>query len=296
MKIRSAVLVLAATAAATVPALGATASAAVTLSATGANTDNYKASYNADPAQPELRTWLALRGVAANGVSYSPSALPATGMSYVAAGTGISLRGSDGSSATLTASTSSTNVVNQGYFRTASSGDFGLLQQEVSRDALRNAPIREVLTLSRGGVAVATLAADYTYDAAVFAAATTSIEYNGPGGRWYVNGVATRLDWETAAPATADTTKPVLSGVTLPATTASRIITIGLSATDNVGVAQARFANEDGIWSTWRAFSPSMTWTLSSSTSSYKGVTSQVRDAAGNTSGSIYQRVTCSCG
>ena len=299
MKIRSAALVLAATAAvAGVPGLAGTASAAGTLGASGAVTDNYKASYNADPTRTELRTWLALRSIASGGVTYTPSALPAAGgMSYVAAGTGLALRGSDGSAALLTASTSSGNVAGQGSFRTAPTGEFGLLQQTLSREALRTGPVREVLTLTRGGVALATLAADYTYDAGVYGAPSTSIEHNGPGGRWYVNGVATRLDWESAAPApapvpTADTTAPVLSGVSVPATTASRTITIGLSASDAVGVAQARFANEDGVWSTWRAFSPSMTWTLSSTASAYKGVTSQVRDAAGNTSTAVYRKVT----
>lgn len=292
MKLRLTAAALLSTTLTVLPALGGTASAATTATASGAYTDNYKASFNADPTVWESRTWLAMRSLSANGVGYTPASLPAAGGSYAAGDTGMSLRASDGGSATLTAATTSTNALGQGYFRTDANGDFGLLMQEKSRDALKTAPIHEVLSVVRGGVVVATLSADYTYDAAVFNATAPSLEYNGPGGRWYVNGVATRLNWETSAPSATDTTAPLLSSVTMPASTTSRTITIGLSASDNVAVAQARFANEDGIWSAWQTFATSMTWTLSSSTSSYKGVTAQVRDAAGNVSGSLYTRIT----
>ena len=271
----------------------ASASAATTLAASGAYTDNYKASYNADPTQPELRTWLAMTSLTANGVTSRPASLPATGQAYVAADSGTALRGSDGTLATLSASTTSTNVVGNGFFRTDANGDFGLLVQERSREALKTASIHETLTLTVGGNAVATAGADYAYDGAVFNAPATSIEYNGPGGRWAVNGTLTRLNWETTAPATTtDVSAPVLSAVSMPSSTSTRAITIGITATDNVAVTQARFANEDGIWSAWQTFAPSMSWTLSSSASTSKGVSTQVRDAAGNESTSIYRTLT----
>lgn len=273
------------------------ASAASRLTSAGAFTDNYKASYNADPTATELRTWLAMRRVAAAGVTYTPVSVPATGFRFVAASTGLAVKGSDGSRAVLSARTGSSNALGQGFFRIDASGLFGLLIQERSREALRAGPVREVLSLVRGTTLLAQLRADYTYDAAVFDAAPGSIEYNGPGGRWWVDGVATRLNWQTTAPtgAALDTVPPLLSAVSFPASTTTRAISVAISATDNRAVTGVRFANEDGLWSAWQPFAPTKAWTLSASPIGYKGVTTQVRDAAGNESGTVYRRITCTC-
>ncbi|HUR79067.1 MAG TPA: right-handed parallel beta-helix repeat-containing protein [Acidimicrobiales bacterium] len=261
-------------------------------------TDNYKACYNTDPNTAELRTWLAFRAVAIGGVRFTPATRPAAGsFAFSGAADGVNLVGSDGSTAVVRAQTSSSNVVNQGFFRADSNGDFGLLIQEKSRDALRSAPIAYTVTVSRGSTVLGTVAPEYRYDATVAQApagcASSNSEWNGPGGRWYVDGNATRLNWEASAPTTADTTAPTLTSVEVPATTTSRTVTIRISANDNVKVTEVRFANEDGIWSAWQPHASTKSWTLSSSASAYKGVSTQVRDAAGNESSVIYRRVTC---
>ena len=100
----------------------------------------------------------------------------------------------------------------------------------------------------------------------------------------------------TPAPApapAADKTAPLLSSVTLPASTTTRVITIKLMASDNVAVTEVRFANEDGVWAAWQPYATQKTWTLSPNAGS-KGVFAQVRDAAKNESNSIYTRITCS--
>jgi hypothetical protein len=85
----------------------------------------------------------------------------------------------------------------------------------------------------------------------------------------------------------------VLAGVTLPASTTTRVISVKLSASDNVAVTEVRFANEDGTWAPWQAFAATKQWTLSPG-AGFKGVFAQVRDAARNESKSIYTRITCS--
>ena len=260
-------------------------------------TDNYKASYNTDRSIRELRTWLATKSVSVGAVTFKPVA-PATGQAYVGAQDGLTVRGSDGSAAVLSAITTSTNTVGQGFFRTASTGDFGLLMQEKSVAALQASPVRETLTLTRAGTVIASTTVDYTYDQAIANAAPGNIEYNGPSGRWYVAGSPTRLDWESSAPAPApapatDKTAPLLSSVTLPASTTTRVITIKLTASDNVAVTEVRFANENGVWAAWQPYATQKTWTLSPNAGA-KGVFAQVRDAAKNESNSIYTRITCS--
>jgi hypothetical protein len=81
----------------------------------------------------------------------------------------------------------------------------------------------------------------------------------------------------------ADVTAPVLSSLTVPAETTVQVITAKLIATDASGVAQVRFANEDGTWTGWRAWAASQQWSLSAGFGA-KLVYAQVRDAAGNES------------
>ncbi|MCZ4495939.1 MAG: Ig-like surface protein, partial [Thermoleophilia bacterium] len=85
------------------------------------------------------------------------------------------------------------------------------------------------------------------------------------------------------APAAPDTTAPVLVKVTLPKETTTQAVAVAIDATDAVGVAQVRFANEDGTWTAWQPFTNPKTWTL---TAGYtpKLVYVQVRDAVGNES------------
>lgn len=104
----------------------------------------------------------------------------------------------------------------------------------------------------------------------------TSYEQNAPAG---------------AQPAPADDADPTLTSVTTPATTATRIVRLVIDATDNVGVAQIRFANEDGNWQAWKAFTPQMDHQLTAGNGA-KAVFVQVRDAAGRESNVVLVRTT----
>ena len=88
----------------------------------------------------------------------------------------------------------------------------------------------------------------------------------------------------------ADATAPVLADAMVPATSTTQAITVGITATDNVAVAQVRFANEDGNWAGWQTYTPNMAWTLSAGYT-LKLVFIQVRDAAGNES-TVLQRTS----
>ena len=83
--------------------------------------------------------------------------------------------------------------------------------------------------------------------------------------------------------APADTVAPTLTRITMPAETTTQNVNIGLTAADNVAVAQVRFANEDGNWTNWQAYANPKAWTLSPNFGG-KLVFAQVRDAAGNES------------
>ncbi|MEO6867312.1 MAG: hypothetical protein ABI200_04755 [Gaiellales bacterium] len=88
-----------------------------------------------------------------------------------------------------------------------------------------------------------------------------------------------------------DTVAPVLSGFTVPAETTTRKVTTKLVATDNVGLAQVRFANEDGNWTAWQAWSAAPAWTVSDGFGA-KAIFAQVRDATGNESLVLTARTT----
>jgi hypothetical protein len=95
------------------------------------------------------------------------------------------------------------------------------------------------------------------------------------------------------APIVVDRTAPVLGKLNLPAVTASRNITISLTATDNVGVAWVRLANEDGKWGAWTRYTPTVAWSLTPIAMS-KAVFVQVKDAAGNESNREWTTLLCS--
>lgn len=88
-----------------------------------------------------------------------------------------------------------------------------------------------------------------------------------------------------AAPPVGDVTAPDLRAATLPATTQARDVDLRIDATDAVGVTQMRIANEDVHISTrpWIAYGALVRHALTAGTGG-KGVTVQVRDAAGNES------------
>jgi hypothetical protein len=88
-----------------------------------------------------------------------------------------------------------------------------------------------------------------------------------------------------------DTVAPLLESLTLPAETTTQALDAVTAATDAVGVAQVRFANEDGNWTAWQAWKQSVRWTL---TAGFGGklVYAQVRDAVGNESAVVTARTS----
>jgi hypothetical protein len=84
-------------------------------------------------------------------------------------------------------------------------------------------------------------------------------------------------------PTPPDVVAPVLASMTIPAETTKRTVSVALVATDDVGVAQVRFANEDGNWTGWQAFGPKVDWALTDGYGA-KLVYAQVRDSVGNES------------
>jgi hypothetical protein len=90
------------------------------------------------------------------------------------------------------------------------------------------------------------------------------------------------------APPAADTAAPILQAIKLPATTESSTVSVDITASDNVRVAQMRFASENGDdWTAWRDFATPAQVQLNAG-QGYRGVNVQVRDAAGNESGVLY--------
>ncbi len=103
------------------------------------------------------------------------------------------------------------------------------------------------------------------------------------------SGVAftTTLVVDPTPPPAADTTAPTLASITLPATTVDRAVLVDVDATDDTGITEVRFANEDGNWLAWRPYADPAAHTLTAGLT-YKVVYAQVRDAAGNESAVAY--------
>lgn len=98
----------------------------------------------------------------------------------------------------------------------------------------------------------------------------------------------TQLVLSTAA--ADDRSAPVLRALEVPALATTQQVTLSLEATDDVAVAQVRFANEDGTWTAWQQWAPEKQWMLSVGDGLYKLVFAQVRDASGKESNVIYRR------
>lgn len=86
-----------------------------------------------------------------------------------------------------------------------------------------------------------------------------------------------------------DAADPALQAVILPATVPTQDVRVRLEATDDVGVTQVRFANEDGNWGAWAAFAPDVAHRLTPG-NTWKVVYAQVRDAAGRESNVLFAR------
>lgn len=273
-------------------------------------TDNYKASYNADPSRPELRTWLAMQRIVVSGTTWQP-VVPSE-ISVVSGGS-VDVVAADGRSGRLVAQVASGPFANPPLWRidpasAASGGRWGILATVTDRQMLTTTPARVQLTLFVGSEAFGTGLLEYRYDAKFANAAQGNIEYNGPGGRWYVGGVATRSQDETA-PTTAPTllagapaaavVRPRITSVAMPLRTIRRVIS--LTVRGRAGSTTARITHvrvrvgASRRWGAWIRTRAAYSVVLPAGRASHT-VSVQLRDSRGVMSYVVSRRVTCLCG
>lgn len=84
-----------------------------------------------------------------------------------------------------------------------------------------------------------------------------------------------------------DVQAPVLTSITIPAITTTRTVAAGITATDDRGVTEMQFANEDGVWGPWQPFVSPVNYELSANFG-IKRVNVRVRDMAGNTTELVF--------
>ncbi len=255
-------------------------------------TDNYKASYNADPSVPESRTWLSMRSVTAAGTTWRPADPSSI---VVTSGGAIALHGDDGRAATLRAQLADGSFTSPLLMRSdpttaESGGRWGPLVTLADRSALRATPGRFTFALiAADGSQLAGGNVTYRYDAALAGAASSSIEYNGPGGRWWVGYSRTRTNWE-ATPATlpsvlASDARPRITSVSIAARTASRWVTMRVrSRGAGARIASLRVRVDSGRWTRWIAAGSGTYRVHVGARSRRHTVRVQVRDATGRSS------------
>ncbi|MCB0878047.1 MAG: hypothetical protein KDC46_03605 [Thermoleophilia bacterium] len=271
-------------------------------------TDNYKASYNADPSAPERRTWLSMRSVTAAGTTWRPAE---PGSIVVTSGGSVAVTGSDGRSATLTFATASgpvgTPLVRVDPTGAQSGGRWGPLVTVTDQATLRGTPGVLEFTLASGGATLATGSVSYRYDSQLANVASDHIEYNGPGGRWWVGATRTRTNWEPepatppslrAAPAgsTGTGARPRITRIWLPLRTSRRHVTLRVRGRNAGGVRITRIrVRIDGRrWGRWISTRSRYTLDLGRGRRTH-AVRIQLRDARGRTSAVSRRRITCSC-
>jgi hypothetical protein len=162
----------------------------------GAATDNYKASFNADPDVPERRTWLAAYQLQVGDVRWQPvdgAALASDELAFERV---------DGEPGSLQATVEiidgpgSSVQLRSGPQR----GLWGPLLTIDSVDTLRDAPVTVRVVARDDEGSEQTADVTYRFDEVLAAAPASSLEHNGPGGRWHVAGIATttnlELGWE----------------------------------------------------------------------------------------------------
>lgn len=160
----------------------------------GASTDNYKASFNADPNAPESRTWLAVHELELNGTRYE-----------VVAGQelqpqSVRLRSVDDGDEEV-------QVVSELVEGPASVSlrvgpQLGLWGPLITLDDDQVVAGSKVIVHLRivDGPASAVVRLEYVRDDELANAPSESLEHGGPGGRWHVAGIPTatnlELGWE----------------------------------------------------------------------------------------------------
>lgn len=274
-------------------------------------TDNYKASYNADPSRPELRTWLSIRSISAARTTWRPAA-PA--QISVTSGPSITVIGADGREGVLTARVTSgplgAPIMRADPYAASSGGRWGVLTTVTDRAVLARTPAVVSLSLTVGAVQVATGTVSYRGEPAFASAPSSSIEYNGPGGRWFVGETATRTAEEPAG-ATATSVlagagtggapphvaaRPRITRVQLPRRSTRSVVRMRVSGRNAGGVriTSLRVRLNSGRWGRWVRTRTSYTIALGRGSRTHT-VRVQLRDARGRTSLVSTRRVTCRC-
>lgn len=267
-------------------------------------TDNYKASFNADPSKPELRTWLAWQAVAAAGTRWRPIA-PSN---FQFTNGSVAVNAEDGRSGTLdvrvlSGPMSSPVLVRTDATNAASGGRWGPLGTLTDRDALRSSPAQLGLSLVVDGTVLATGSISYRHDAALAAAPAGHLEYNGPGGRWFVGSTATRTNEEPApatppsilASAAATVGAPSITRVQLPIRTTRRVVTMRVWGRGNgARITHVRTRIDGRRWGRWTTVRHSYAVVLPAG-DRVRSVRVQVRTAAGRASSVTLRRVRCYC-
>lgn len=164
-----------------------------------AGTDNYKASFNADPEVPERRTWLTIEAVEVDGVRWKPTAseFGPKGEARFADDVNLTAR-SASRRATLRVVSGPAQLLR---FRLGpQAGRWGPLLEITSAEDLGARPVEVEMSVAGEGGKPRRLRLTYRRDPSLARAPTDSLEHNGPGGRWVVAGLATRtnveLGWE----------------------------------------------------------------------------------------------------
>lgn len=280
-----------------------------TLSLVDPITDNYKASYNADPSQPELRTWLAMKQVSVAGTTWQPVVPSAI---QVISGGSVDVVAADGRSGRLVAQVAS-GPFGSPLWRldpasASSGGRWGILATVTDRPTLATTPARIQLTLFVGTEEFGTGLVEYRYAAKFANAAQGNIEYNGPGGRWYVGGIATRSQ-EEAAPATPPTllasapaapvVRPRITSMSMPLRTIRRTITLAVRGRAGSAVAPITHVRvrvgASRRWGAWIRTRAAYSVVLPAGTAVHT-ISVQLRDSRGVASLVASRRVTCACG
>lgn len=269
---------------------------ASTLAIEGGISDNYKASYNANPAAPERRTWLSLDRLHAGGTTWRPGVPGAISFAQP-----LAVGAADGRSGSL-----ELRVV-QGEVSTATlrfdpDARWGPLVTVGDRTSIARTPPIIELRLTSSGTLVASGYAQYR--AAAFAGSGSSIEAGGPGGRWHVGGVGLRTDWEprVAAAVLAAThpaqvaAPPRITRLQLPLRTSTRTVPLRVHAAAASGrrVTHVRVRIDNGRYGRWIRLAPRYSVRLPRG-SARRLVRVQVRDSAGAVSPPAARRVRCAC-
>jgi hypothetical protein len=196
-----------------VPTVSPTPPSAATMLLARATTDNYKACFNAEPLIRETRTWLQIREIRAVGEVYQP-AEEIRGSAEWAIGPwpedGLLMASDDGTSARLrvTVLSDQSSVTTVDY--RVDAAEWGPLITLAEPASLADEPVVLLLQLAVEGETVAGATAVYRHEEAIFGAREpmqpihhcspqrdgTAMEWNGPGGRWWIEGEMTPLDWE----------------------------------------------------------------------------------------------------